>query len=195
MYQIFFVLLIILSMPVFAETITTITPFYSPYNASQAYYGGDYVPHRRNGKNRSVFSDINDLERYAMNKNFYGDSDKARLERLETLAFGAVQDGDILTRYNNVRGAILTKPKHNYKTSLLRNISNYFGGQLTGFTPQINNSFPDDTYHQNIYPYPQYTYPSEFGTSSYTEFSSPRRKGYRINNHGIGTSSGVTLLD
>lgn len=184
-----FVLLLILStlsMPVFAErTFSTISPYYGGYNSSQAYYGGDYMP-KKYKKNRSVFADINDLERYAMNKNFTGDSDLKRVERLESLAFGAIQEGDIYTRYDNVREAILTRPKQNYKTSVLRNISDYFSGQLTGFTPQINNSYSPDIYPPNIYPYDQ---------SSYTQYRSPWGSGYKTKNYGFGSGSGVHILD
>ena len=181
-----FVMLLILStlsMPAFSEkTFTTISPYSGTYNTSQAYYGGDYIPDRRFSKNRSVFSDINDLEKYAMNKNFTGDSDLKRVERLELLTFGAIQEGNIYTRYDNVRNAILTRPKQNYKTSILRSISDYFNGQLTGFTPQVN-SYPGNTYS---YPYEE---------SSYTQYRSPWGSGYRTKNYGFGNSSGIHILD
>ena len=165
-------------MPVFAErTFTTISPYYGGYNTPQTYYGGDYLPNRRYKRNRSVFADINDLERYAMNKNFTGDSDLKRVERLESLAFGAIQEGDIYTRYDNVREAILTRPKQNYKTSILRNISDYFSGQLTGFTPQMN------------------TAPDDYSQSSYTQYSSPWGSGYKTKNYGFGSGTGVHILD
>ena len=185
-----FVMLLILStlsMPVIAErTFTTISPYYGGYNAPQAYYGGDYMPKGRYSKNRSVFSDINDLERYAMNRNFTKDSDLKRIERLESLTFGAVQEGDIYTRYNNVREAILTRPKQNYKTSVLRSISDYFSGQLTGFTPSVTSNQNSNIYPNNIYPYSQ---------SSYTQYCSPWGSGYRTKNYGIGSSSGIHILD
>ena len=184
-----FVMLFILStlsMPVFAErTFTTISPYYGGYNIPQAYYGGDYLPNGRYKKNRSVFSDINDLERYAMNKSFAKDSDLKRVERLESLAFGAIQEGDIYTRYDNVREAILTRPKQNYKTSVLKSISDYFSGQLTGFTPQINNSYVPNFYSA----------PSDFSQSSYTQYSSPWGGGYKTKNYGFGSGSGVHILD
>ena len=181
-----FVVLLILSaitMPVFAaRTVVTRSPIYNPYYAPQAYYGGDYIPQRRYmPKNRSIFSDINDLERYALNKNFTKDSDRIRLERLETLAFGAVQQGDIYTRYDNVRNAILSRPKHNYKTSLLQGLSNYFNGQLTGFTPNVTNSYN--------------SYPSEFEKNSYTQYSSPWGSGYRTEYYGTDSGTGVRILD
>ena len=164
-------------MPAFAErTIVTQRPYYNYDYAPQAYYGGDYVPNRRYSRGSgSVFADINDLERYAMNRNFTRDSDRIRLERLEALAFGAVQEGDIYTRYDNVRSAILARPKQNYKKSVLRNIADYFGGELTGFTP----SFPDNY----------------FGQSSESSFSNPWGSGYRTNNYGRSNGCGITMLN
>ena len=171
------------SMPVFAtRTVVTQTPYFDRYYAPQAYYGGDYYPNRRYHlrRNSSAFPDINELERYAMNRNFTRESDRSRIERLETLAFGTIQDGDIVTRYDNVRNAILSRPKQNFKTSLIKNISDYFSGQLTGFTPSMSQ--------QNYYSQP-------YGINSATEYSSPWGKGYSTNNYGINSGSSVRILD
>jgi len=186
MYRVFLsFLLIALSMPVFAgtRTVVTQTPVYNPYYTPQAYYGGDYVPNRNYSRRNSVFSDINDLERYALNRNFTRDSDRMRLERLEMLAYGTVQEGDIYTRYDNVRNAILSRPKQNYKTSILRNISDYFSGQLTGFTPSMgtNQSYS--------------SYPSTYGQSSSVDYITPWGKGYKTNNYGLSSGSGIHILD
>ena len=189
MYRIFLsVLLLASSMPVIAaeRTVVTQMPYYNSYYAPHAYYGGEYIPPSRMNRNhRSVFSDINNLERYAMNRNFTRDNDRTRLERLETLAFGAVQEGDIYTRYNNARNAILSRPKQNYKTSLLQSISNYFNGQLTGCTPSITPDISSDLY----------SYPSDFSQSSSTEYITPWGRGYKTNNYSTGTGSGVRILD
>ena len=185
-----FIVLMILSsitMPVFSETRTVVTqtPYYNPYYAPQAYYGGDYVPqrmYRQRRYNSSMFSDINDLEKYAMNKNFSKENDRTRLERLEMLAFGTIQEGDYRTRYDNVRNAILSRPKQNYKTSLFRSISDYFNGQITGYTPSINQS--NDSF-----------YSSPYGVSSMTDYVSPWGHGTKINNYGISSGTGVKILD
>jgi len=177
----FLFLILILSYPCFSKTRTVVTqrPYYNPYYS--AYYGGDYVPNYRYSKrNSSIFSDINDLERYAMNRNFTRDTDRMRLERLEMQAFGAIQQGDMLSRYDNVRDAILSRPKQNYKTTLLKNINDYFNGQLTGFTPSINQS-----------DFENYS----FGQSSHSNFVTPYGKGYRTNNYGIGNDAGVRIID
>lgn len=185
MYRAFILLLLIsITTPVLASrTVVTQTPVFNQYYTPQAYYGGDYVPNRAYQRRNSVFSDINDLERYALKRNFTRDSDRIRLERLETLAFGAVQEGDIYTRYDNVRNAILSRPQQNYKTSLLRNISDYFSGQLTGFTPSLQQT-------QSNYPYS-----SDFGQSSTTQYVTPWGRGIRTNNYGISSGSGVHILD
>ena len=178
-------LLFIVSIPVsVSRTVVTRSPNYD--TSYGAYYGGDYKPNvrLRNRSNYSRFFDINELERYAMNRNFTKDSDITRLERLEELAYGAVQQGDIYTRYDNVRNAILTRPKQDYKTSLIRNISDYFTGKLTGYTPNINQDDFDIDFSD-----------TSFGKSSATNYVSPYHRGYRTNNYGIGSGMGVHLLD
>ena len=181
MYRLLVFLLLLMGITplVKAETVVTQAPFYNKYYAPQAYWGGDYIPsqarYRAGRKTGSMFSDINDLERYAMNKNFLRDSDRTRLERLEMQAFGAVQQGNMQTRYNNVREAILTRPQQNYRKSFLRSVGDYLSGQLTGYTPSTEDSF--------------------FGNSSDIEYNSPFRKGYRTNNYGISSGSGVHILD
>ena len=174
MYRIvvIFLLLFSITMPALTATrkVVTQTPYYNQYYAPQAYWGGDYIPSKKYSRRvSSRFYDINDLERYAFNKNFTRESDRSRLERLENLAFGAIQEGDIYTRYDNVRNAILTRPKQNIKTSVLQSVSDYFNGQLTGFTPSVSSQ------------------PSEFGKRSYTNYSTPWGKGYRTDNYGIGS--------
>ena len=192
MYR-FIVLFLLLVLPVSAFSATmkvvTQTP-YNQYYAPQAYYGGDYIPPKRYSRhNASKFYDINDLEKYAMNKNFTRDSDRIRLERLETLAFGAVQEGDIYTRYDNVRNAILSRPKQNYKTSVLRNISDYLNGQLTGYTPSVNSSASDSFFFDS------YPASSDFGKRSSVDYSTPWGRGYRTENYGTGSGSTVHILD
>jgi len=186
MYR-FIILLILssISMPVFAErTVTTIQPYYIPYDTSQVYYGGNYILPKRYTKNSSIFSDINELEKYAMNRNFTKDSDLTRLERLETIAFGAVQEGDIHSRYNNARNVLLSRPKQNPRNSILKNISNYFNGQLTGFTPPINSS------NTNIHPYS-----SGYERDYYSESISPWGRNFKTNHYGIGSGTGIRILD
>ncbi len=140
-------------------------------------------------------NDLNALEKYALNKTYGRENDLRRLERLENLAFGATQTGDILSRYENVEEAILSRPKYGTKQSVWSNIANYFAGQATGYTP-------------NLIPYPSYSSLGGFTNNPYTYNPS----GYSNNNfehysNGIfsggwghmgqdyGTRSSVRILD
>lgn len=194
-----------------SRTIVTRTPYYNyrPYRAPSHSFRHNYRNPRHYNRrvyrppiNRSFntfhrsyypstsFSDINALEKYALNKNFGRESDLQRLERLEMQAFGAIQPGDISTRYDNVRGAILSRPQQNYRTSFLRNIGNFFSGQMTGFTPSIDN----DPFFSSS-GFTSTPFPSTFGNSTVTQYSGPFGSGYRINNYGTGSSAGVRILD
>lgn len=196
-----------------ARTIVTRSPYYSPayrnygynnyrnrnyYNTPRYYNNNRQIykplsPYRTNrhyNRRSSTFSDMSALERYALNRSYGRESDLERLQRLEMQAFGAIQPGDISTRYDNVRGAILSRPKQNYKTSWFRNIGNFFGGQLTGFTPSFDNDpFFSTSGLSGL------SYPSSYGTTSGTQFRSPFGSGYMLNNYGTGTTSGVRILD
>lgn len=169
------------------RTVITRSPYY--YNPNHQYYPqrfNNQLP-SRHCHNCSTFSDINALEKYTMNRNYVRESDLARLERLEMQAFGALQSGDIHTRYDNVRNAILSRPKQNYKTSILRNIGDYFAGQMTGYTPPLGTSNPF---------YSSSQFPTTYGNSSFEQFSGPfGSNGYRINNYSTGANAGVKILD
>lgn len=157
------------------------------------YYHNNRYNNRRfyNPGYTTSFSDIGALENYTLNRNFTNESDLERLERLEMQAFGAIQNGDINQRYDNVRSAILSRPQPlRTKNSLFRTIGNFFGGQMTGYTPAFDNDpfFGDSFFNQN-------SYPSTYGTQSASSFSGPFGKGSRIYNHGTGSTCGVQLLD
>ena len=192
---------------VIARTVVTQRPIYSNYNSrpniiSPNTIRHSYVNPRHNfhNPNRNIyrtypqnyraFPDLNALEKYSMNKVYSRDSDLERLQRLEMQTFGAVQSGDITSRYENVRGAILSRPKQNYKTSLLRNIGNYFSGQMTGFTPSFSNDpfFTSSNFSST-------PYPTSYGNRSFTEYKSPFGSGYQINDFGTSSGCGVKILD
>ena len=157
-------------------------------NAEDFFYNHTPV-HSYNYKQRlypAIHDDMSALEKYTLNKRFSRESDLARLQRLEMQAFGAIQPGDFSTRYQNVRSAILARPKQNYKTSVMRGIGDYFAGQMTGFTPSIN-SYP----LQNIYP----SNPIPYETQNQSFYSTPFGGGYRINGYGSGSGCGVHILD
>lgn len=199
MYRLIISLVIFsLLTPVYAATRTIVTqsPYYYNPNFNHGYarpHWNNRIPPQRHPycHNCSSFSDINALENYTLNRNFARESDLQRLERLEMQAFGALQSGDINTRYDNVRSAILSRPKQNYKTSLLRNIGNYFGGQMTGYTPSMGSSnpfgFTTGSFSQ---------FPTTYGNSAVTEYSSPfGGRGYTINNYSTGSNAGIRILD
>lgn len=179
-------ILVLLSNYVYAEnrTVVTTTPI---YNYPPSYY-------------QNYFSDMNALEKYAFDKCYPRENSLTRLQRLELNTFGAIQNGDLASRYENVKDAILSRPKQNYRTSVLRNLGNYFSGQMTGFTPTINtpNYYPYTT-SSNPNKYNSFNYlpyPSSFGNTSITEYSrGPFGGGYHVNNYGVGSSSGVKILD
>ncbi len=161
--------------------------YYTRTHAHPPMYNNAYRRYRP----QSHFSDINALEKYSMNRNFRRESDLQRLQRLEMQAFGAVQSGDISQRYDNVRNAILARPRYdNTKTSLLRNIGNYFAGQMTGYTPSFSSDpfFSDSAFSST-------PYPSTYGNRAVTQTSTPFGSSYSMYNYGTGSSSGVKILD
>ena len=171
---------------------------YTPSPLQRRYYNNGYL------NQVSSFSDLSSLEKYALNKSFSRESDLDRLQRLEMQAFGAIQQGDINTRYDNVRSAILSRPKQNYKTSWLRNLGNYFSGQMTGFTPPIgtSNYIPYTTSFNPVNPYNSWNnfnynqYPTVYDNGrSYGWGTSPFNRGYRTNNYSTGSTTGVKIID
>ena len=177
------------------KTVVTQTPYnnryYPPYHSIRPGERGYYTGNR--GYYSQNFTDMSALEKYALNRNYYGESELSRLQRLERQAFGAVQQGDFDRRYENVRAAILSRPQQSATKTVLRNMNDYFNGQLTGFTPQINSGsiyVPSDSFG-SFNPYA-----SNYGTKTIQEYGrGPWSRGYRAYNYGSGTSSGVRILD
>lgn len=169
-------LLLINITPVFAaKTVTTTRPYY--------YNPGYYNPMRLPA------GSLNALERYALNRSYARENDLQRLERLENLAFGAVQNGDISTRYRQVENAILARPKYNsYRNSFRNSLGNYIAGQATGVTPSIITQDLMPSYSTGFAP--QYTNSNVMQYSSFP-FG---LNGYRIMNNNYGTSSGIRML-
>ncbi len=142
--------------------------------------------HPYSSYNRLPANSLSALERYALKKNYAREDEISRLERLESLAFGSVQRGDIESRYKNVENAILSRPQTNYKKSLLSNLGNFFAGQATGYTPGIN-SF-------NAQPYP-YNTPS-YSTSRVEQYSNGMfGGGWGMMNQNFGNGSSIRILD
>ncbi len=150
----------------------------NPYYRHQNYYQTEVLPR-----------DLSALERYSMNKIYPRENVIQRLERLENLAFGSTQNGDIRTRYSNVETAILSRPQNNVKRNALGNIVSYFTGQPTGITPAIQ------TYDTFNYPaYNSFT-SNTFGNQHFNQYSNGIfGHGYSMLNNGLGNGSSVRIL-
>ena len=150
-------------------------PHYGNYNNSHSY-----LP-REN---------LSALEKYTLNRAYPRENPVLRLERLENLAFGSIQSGDLETRYRNVENAILSRPKAVTKRSALGNIVSYFAGQPTGITPPVYNRYyyPDTTTGY-------YNYHPSYGNQRYNQYSNGIfGHGYSLMNSGFGNGSSVTIL-
>lgn len=159
---------------------------------------GHYTRHRGPyGRNSVPVGNLNALERYALNKNYSRESDLRRLERLESLAFGAVQSGDMTTRYENVEAAILSRPQNNYRHSFLNNLANYFSGQATGFTPSINPGLTTGfTPGYTSFGGSSFGYGPEYGTQRIDQFNNGIwGNGFRTIDQNFGSGSSVRILD
>lgn len=168
-----------------SRTVVTQKPYYYPNNYREPY-----------------FSDLGALEKYVFNRTYPRENIITRIQRLENEAFGAVQSGDMYLRYDRVKSAVLSRPKNDGKMSLLRTIGNYFAGQMTGYTPPIDNSiyspynYTPNVFSQNLpQAFSQTPYPTTYDNGRMIEYGSPFNHGYRLNNFGTGSSSGVHILN
>lgn len=139
---------------------------------------------------------LNALEKHALNKTYNRESNLERLERLENLAFGATQYGDIENRYKNVENAIYSRPQYKTKNSLLSNIANYFSGEATGFTPSL---MPYPTYNNiggfSSNPY-MYRPNNGFNNNTFEQYSNGIfGGGWGHSGHDYGTGSSIRILD
>ena len=139
-------------------------------------------------------NDLNALENYALNRTYTRENSLRRLERLENLTFGAIQEGDLISRYNNVESAILSRPRANTKQSIINNIANYLTGVPTGFTPNIMpyssmDNFGGLSTNPSMYS-PKYTN-TKFEQYSNGIFGG----GWGMSNGNFGTGSSVRILD
>ncbi len=142
-------LLLILNFPYVCAQRTVVTrgPYYDQYNHRHAnlYHN----PHRRNyytngGNYYKNFTDAGMSEDYALRKKYIADSKLERLQRLERQVFGAVQQGDPDERFLRVREAVAIRQHKPVQKSVMRKISDYFAGQLTGIEPSFTNNYSYD---------------------------------------------------
>lgn len=134
--------------------------------------------------------DLSALERYSMNKTYTKEYPMQRLERLENLAFGATQNGDLQTRYKNVEEAILSRPSNAginvNRRSLLRNMANYFAGQPTGLTPSV--IVPNYNTYSPVYG-------PNYANQRYEQFSNGIfGGGYNLMQQNFGNGSSIRIL-
>jgi len=146
--------------------------------------GGSYYRPQIPAENLSA------LEKYALNKTYPREYPLQRLERLENLAFGSIQYGDLETRYRNVENAILSRGRAvPNKRNVWSSLGNYFAGQMTGYTPPVQN-------YGNYYSYPEYGLEgSNYGTQRIDQFSNGIfGGGYNLMNQNLGTGSSIRIL-
>ncbi len=140
------------------------------------------------------------IETRIFNQNFSQNNVEHRIERLEQELFGAVQSGDIDSRYQAIKMAYKNQTKKYYPTQvaqngwkgLVNNLGNtLLGGSMTGFTPPINPYNYNNGYNKQINPFAN-------GHGIY--------RGSRVNNgpwgysysdefNDFGNGAGVTILD
>ena len=154
----------------------------NPYYRHNNYYQAEILPR-----------DLSALEKYSMNRVYSRDNSLSRLERLENIAFGSIQSGDIKSRYKNVEAAILSRPKYNTQRSALGRLTNYFLGQPTGYTPPLYDGFGNnytqayDSYLNNG---------NVYGNSRINQYSNGIfGGGYSLFNNNFGNGSSVRILD
>lgn len=157
------------------------------------YINNPYYRHNSYYRNEILPRDLSALEKYSMNRIYPRETTLQRLERLENLAFGSIQSGNIESRYKNVETAILSRPKQNIKRSALGALSNYFLGQATGFTPSVYDNFGtnyvpayDNFIHNG----------NSFGNTRLNQYSNGIfGSGYSIFNNNLGNGSSIRILD
>ena len=140
------------------------------------------------GYNTISPANLNALERHALKKNYKRESDLERIQRLETLAFGAIQEGDINSRFYNLEQAILSMPQvSTQNNSVLSSLTNFFKGHPTGFTPSLSDSFMP-----TFNPYPS----GSLRNRQYEQYSNmPFGSGWGFSDQNFNGGTSVRILD
>ncbi|MCQ2744151.1 MAG: hypothetical protein MJ230_05080 [bacterium] len=156
------------------------------------YINNPYYRHSSYFENEVLPKDLSALEKYSMNKIYRHEPPLRRLERLETLAFGSTQAGNIESRYKNVENAILSHPNNSIKRTALGTLANYFAGQATGVTPSLFNY--DNNYFNNNYGFNNFN--NGYGTNRINQYTNGMfGSGFSILNNSLGNRSTVRILD
>lgn len=150
-------------------------------------------------------NELSRLESRIFNQSFSSNDPQRRIERLEQQVFGAVQNGDLDSRYEAIRMASKTYLRNNnfnnYPQNLRQtgwkgvtnNLGNaILGGSMTGFTPPINpyNYGYNNSYNNYTNPYGSY--------GNYRGYRANRGLGgfgYNDLFGGFTNGTGVTILD
>lgn len=147
---------------------------------------------------------LSKMEAKVFNQNFQQNSPELRIERLEQRIFGAVQSGDINSRYDALIAASKnynTNPVNNYYSNplatggwkgILGSLGNaMLGGNMTGFTPPINPYYNNYGYN-DPYSNPGQGYGIYRGNRTNNGIG-----GYSYNDNftNYGSGTGVTILD
>lgn len=185
-----------------------------PYDG---YYGRPIIYRTKVNRKSSIsdgeklvanqFSGIEKLEKQIMLQTYEYDSAKNRIERLEQRLFGAVQEGDLASRFetlkiasrnynsfssntsnysaqNSYRPPIFTGMSgSNWKNTLWRNFKNQFIGMPTGITPAMDPAYMD------------YFEAERAMAGNGEEVGVQTNRGYYYSNRNRGTGTGVTILD
>lgn len=161
------------------------------------YAGSDMMPqprcHHCSTYPRSDFrtfspTNLSALEQYALKKNYKRESDIERIQRLENLVFGAIQEGDINSRFYNIEQAILSSPQvKSQRRSIIGNLTNFITGQPTGFTPSLTDSFMP-----TFNPYPT----GSLRNRNYEQYSNlPFGSGWGFAEQNFNGGTSVKILD
>lgn len=157
------------------------------------------------------------MENKVFSQTFQQNTPERRVERLEQQVFGAVQSGDVQTRYENLLTAVKDYSNINQNSTDSYNPANIanggwkglvgmlgsslLGGSMTGFTPPITpygNSYGYNTPYMNNGMNSMNTYGNIFpqrpqGSGIYKGYRS--NTGYYDSYNDFGTGTGVTILD
>lgn len=154
--------------------------------------------------------ELSKLENRIFSQSFSSNNPERRIERLEQQVFGAVQSGDLVSRYEALRMAAKSYNANRNNIynpnsiaqggwkGIAANIGNaMLGGTMTGFTPPINPYYASGSGYNN--PYNAYSNPIAGGRSGIYRGCEVNRGlgGYSYNEsfNDYGTGTGVTILD
>lgn len=172
------------------------TRSYRKQHCPTCHSNGEYFRHY----NRPIpKSSLKKLEKHVWGKHFSNETEQSRLERLEEIAFGAVQSGDLSRRYKNVESVLLSRPKYKTRDNIISTLGNIVFGQPTGFTPNITtqelSGYDQFAPFGGDYFAPGYRGLSSYGNNMIEHYSNGLfRGGWGSFHNNVGSGSGVTIL-